>query len=189
MMLLLLFVQVVMMNMNLIGEKDSPTDGNKVCFMADTEITPTPAVAENLVAKISRVRYYTFQKAGEEFERKNVELTIDKKVKAFVFNNETKLFEEIETNKLNISAARLIELALVNEVAAMFISTVDDPNTQKVFGMMFSGATINVNNVFHAKGEVIDDVALERDKWYTDIVGYVPGELNVKLMFKAIENI
>lgn len=136
---------------------------------------------EKIVAKVTRVQVFTVE------GNTNVKFTLNKSVKAFKETEKnSNVFEEIERNSISMYASEALKVAETNEIAAFFMSIVENMYSQESIGKMFFGAQLTLEQELHAKGEVIDEKVLERDKWFTLLTGYKPGEMSVKLMEKTI---
>ena len=137
---------------------------------------------EIVVANVTRVQV----NIKDDFTR--VTLFLNKKLKAFAEDKATHIFNEIETNMVTFSAGEIVRLAETNEIAAFFISISENVYTSAVMGKLLFGAKVTIENVFHAKGEVIEgkDETLARDQWFKSITRYEPGEMALKLMNKEL---
>lgn len=151
----------------------------EVIHMADE----TTKVNQKFVAKVVRVMVVT------EEGKTNVTLMLNKEFEGFKFNKKNDVFEEVMIDRIGVSASDIINLVTSNEVAAFYTSVIDDVYSQRAIGTMLCGAEIAVEREFHAKGEVVNDKTLERDKWFTTITRYTPSVLGEKLMMKTIENV
>lgn len=136
---------------------------------------------EKIVAKVTRVQVFTVE------GNTNVKLTLNKSIKAFKETEKnSNVFEEIERNSISMFASEALKVAESNEIAAFFMSVVENIYSQEAIGKMFFGAQIIIEQELHAKGEVINEKALDRDKWYNALTKYTPGEMSIKLMEKII---
>lgn len=151
----------------------------EVIHMADE----TTKVNQKFVAKVVRVMVVT------EEGKTNVTLMLNKEFEGFKFDKKSNEFEEVMIDRIGVSASDIINLVTSNEVAAFYASVIDDVYSQRAIGTMMCGAEIAIEREFHAKGEVVNDKALERDKWFTNITRYTPSVLGEKLMVKTIENV
>ena len=172
----IIVVQLIFMNINLkVKRIDQRT---QLLVMADG----INNAVEIVVANVTRVQV----NIKDDFTR--VTLFLNKKLKAFAEDKETHIFNEIETNMVTFSAGEIVRLAETNEIAAFFISISENVYTSAVMGKLLFGAKVTIENVFHAKGEVIEgkDEPLARDQWFKSITRYEPGEMALKLMNKEL---
>ena len=172
----IIVVQLIFMNINLkVKRIDQRT---QLLVMADG----INNAVEIVVANVTRVQV----NIKDDFTR--VTLFLNKKLKAFAEDKETHIFNEIETNMVTFSAGEIVRLAETNEIAAFFISISENVYTSAVMGKLLFGAKVTIENVFHAKGEVIEgkDEPLARDQWVKSITRYEPGEMALKLMNKEL---
>lgn len=119
----------------------------------------------------------------------NVELKFNKKFAGFEKDQKTKEFVAKDVDHFNVGAAELLELALTNEVACDYLNylTNEERYTQQVIGNIYAGVTLTFERELHVKGEVVNDKALDRDKYFTTITKATFGDRVEARLERAID--
>lgn len=112
----------------------------------------------------------------------SVQLTLDKAIKGFACNEEGE-FVEADVKTISFRRSKLTaQLCELSDDIAMYRATLDHAFGPKDFGVILFNAKLKLNRELKAAGEIVNEVALERDCYITDVIG-------VQLSDRAIRKI
>lgn len=118
----------------------------------------------------------------------SVNLTFDKTIPGFV-KSEDGSFVEADVNNISFTRSKITkQLCAINDLIATYRDSCEEPFNRKQFSIILHGAKINIKRTLHAAGEIVNDgdEPLERDKWYTDIVGVGLSKTASALLLSAL---
>ena len=118
----------------------------------------------------------------------SVNLTFDKSIPGFV-KSEDGSFVEADVNNISFTRSKITkQLCAINDLIATYRDSCEEPFNRKQFSIILHGAKVNIKRTLHAAGEIVNDgdEPLERDKWYTDIVGVGLSKTASALLLNAL---
>ena len=125
-------------------------------------------------------------KVFENEEFANVSLTLDKPIKGFSLNHYTNTMEEADVEAISIGRSALTrQLCDCNDDIALYRATREKAFGQREFGIILFGAKLTINREFKAAGEEVNGRVLERDCYYTSIVGVTLSERAIRALDDA----
>lgn len=120
---------------------------------------------ETIVVTIKGVRVFV-----DEFSA-NIQLMLGEAIKGFA-QQEDGTFAEGDVKTISIPRSKLTaQLCEHSDDIAMYRATLDHAFGQKEFGVILFNAKLKLNRELKAAGEIVNEVALERDCYLTDIAG------------------
>lgn len=118
----------------------------------------------------------------------NVNLTFDKSIPGFI-KSEDGSFVEADVNKISFTRSNITkQLCAINDLIATYRDSCEEAFNRKQFSIILHGAKVNIKRTFHTAGEIVNDgeEPLERDKWYSDIVGVSVSKTASALLLSAL---
>ena len=118
----------------------------------------------------------------------SVNLTFDKSIPGFVRDEDGSY---VESNVDNISFSRASitrQLCALNDLIATYRDASEGAFNRKQLSIILHGAKLTIKRTLHAAGEVIDgrEEPLERDSWFTDIIGVSISKTAATLLLSAL---
>ena len=118
----------------------------------------------------------------------SVNLSFDKAIPGFVKDKDGSY---VEANVDNISFSRASitrQLCTLNDLIATYRDASEGAFNRKQLSIILHGAKLSIKRTLHAAGDVIDgrDKPLERDQWFTDIVGVSVSKTAATLLLSAL---
>lgn len=118
----------------------------------------------------------------------SVNLTFDKSIRGFV-RDEDGSYVEADVDHISFSRASITrQLCALNDLIATYRDTSEGAFNRKQLSIILHGAKLTIKRTFHAAGEVIEgrEEPLERDQWFTDIVGVSVSKTAATLLLSAL---
>ena len=118
----------------------------------------------------------------------SVNLTFDKSIPGFV-RDEDGSYVEADVDHISFSRASITrQLCALNDLIATYRDASEGAFNRKQLSIILHGAKLSIKRTLHAAGEVIDgrDKPLERDQWFTDIVGVSVSKTAATLLLSAL---
>lgn len=118
----------------------------------------------------------------------SVNLTFDKAIPGFV-RDEDGSYVEANVDHISFSRASITrQLCALNDLIATYRDASEGAFNRKQLSIILHGAKLSIKRTLHAAGEVIDgrDEPLERDQWFTDIVGVSVSKTAATLLLSAL---
>ena len=118
----------------------------------------------------------------------SVNLTFDKSIPGFV-RNEDGTYIESNVDHISFSRASITrQLCALNDLIATYRDASEGAFNRKQLSIILHGAKITIKRTFHAAGEVVEDrdEPLERDQWFSDIVGVSVSKTASTLLLSAL---
>ena len=118
----------------------------------------------------------------------SVNLIFDKSIPGFV-QDEDGSYVEADVNHISFSRASITrQLCALNDLIATYRDASEGAFNRKQLSIILHGAKLSIKRTLHAAGEVIDgrDKPLERDQWFTDIVGVSVSKTAATLLLNAL---
>ena len=103
----------------------------------------------------------------------SVNLTFDKAIPGFV-RDEDGSYVESNVDHISFSRAAITrQLCDLNDLIATYRDASEGDFNRKQLNIILYGAKLTVKRTLHTAGEIVDgrEEPLERDQWFTDIVG------------------
>lgn len=118
----------------------------------------------------------------------SVNLSFDKAVPGFIRDEDGSY---VEANVDNISFSRSAitrQLCALNDLIATYRDSCEGAFNRKQLSIILHGAKLTIKRTLHAAGEVIEgrEEPLERDQWFTDIVGVSVSKTAATLLLSAL---
>lgn len=139
---------------------------------------------ETIVVTVKSVKVFVDEKSA------NVQLTIDKAINGFVHQEDGNY---LETDVKTISFPRkklTAQLCDANDDIAMYRAALGKPFGQKEFGVILFNAKLKINRDRKAAGEVVgegdDAEVVDRDKYYTNVVGVTLSDRSISKIDDAV---
>lgn len=131
---------------------------------------------ETIVVTVKGVKVFVDENSA------SVQLTLDKAIKGFACDRDTKgkaikeTLHEDDVKTISFHRSKLTaQLCDASDDIAMYRATLDHAFGQKEFGVILFNAKLKLNRDFKAAGEVVGEGdaarAVERDCYITDVVG------------------
>ena len=118
----------------------------------------------------------------------SVNLTFDKSIPGFV-RNEDGTYVESNVDHISFSRASITrQLCALNELIATYRDASEGAFNRKQLSIILHGAKLTIKRTIHVAGEVIEgrEEALERDSWFSDIVGVSVSKTAATLLLNAL---
>ena len=149
--------------------------------------------ANNEVANVSVVKTFALtvkrvQTIETDDSFVSVNLTFDKSIPGFV-RNEDGTYVESNVDHISFSRASITrQLCALNDLIATYRDASEGAFNRKQLSIILHGAKLTIKRTLHAAGEIIDgrEEALERDSWFTDIVGVSVSKTASALLLNAL---
>lgn len=118
----------------------------------------------------------------------SVNLTFDKAVPGFIRDKDGN-YVEADVDHISFSRASITrQLCALNDLIATYRDASEGAFNRKQLSIILHGAKLTVKRTLHAAGEVIEgrEEPLERDQWFTDIVGVSVSKTAATLLLSAL---
>ena len=118
----------------------------------------------------------------------SVNLTFDKSIPGFV-RNEDGTYMESNIDHISFSRASITrQLCALNDLIATYRDASEGAFNRKQLSIILHGAKLTIKRTLHAAGELIEgrEEALERDQWFTDIIGVSISKTAATLLLNAL---
>ena len=118
----------------------------------------------------------------------SINLTFDKAIPGFV-RDEDGSYVEADVDHISFSRAAITrQLCSLNDLIATYRDASEGAFNRKQLSIILHGAKLTVKRTLHATGEVIEgrEEPLERDQWFTDIVGVSISKTASALLLSAL---
>lgn len=118
----------------------------------------------------------------------SVNLSFDKAIPGFV-RNEDGSYVEADVDHISFSRASITrQLCALNDLIATYRDASEGAFNRKQLSIILHGAKLTIKRTFYAAGEVIDgrEEPLERDQWFSDIVGVSVSKTAATLLLSAL---
>ena len=118
----------------------------------------------------------------------SVNLTFDKSIPGFV-RDEDGSYVEADVNHISFSRASITrQLCALNDLIATYRDASEGAFNRKQLSIILHGAKLTVKRTLHAAGEVIEgrEEPLERDSWFSEIVGVSVSKTAATLLLSAL---
>lgn len=118
----------------------------------------------------------------------SVNLQFDKAIPGFI-KQEDGSYAEANVDHISFSRSSITrQLCSLNDLIATYRDACEGAFNRKQLSIILHGAKLTIKRTLHAAGEVIDgrEDALERDQWFTDIVGVSVSKTAASLLLSAL---
>ncbi len=118
----------------------------------------------------------------------SVNLSFDKAIPGFV-KDEDGSYVEANVDHISFTRSKLTkQLCAINDLIATYRDSCEEAFNRKQFSIILHGAKVNIKRTLHVAGEVVNDgeEPLERDKWYSEIVGVSVSKTASALLLSAL---
>lgn len=118
----------------------------------------------------------------------SVDLTFDKSIPGFI-RDEDGSYVEANVDHISFNRASITrQLCALNDLIATYRDALESAFNRKQLSIILHGAKITVKRTLHTAGEVIEgrEKQLERDQWFTDIVGVSVSKTAATLILNAL---
>ena len=118
----------------------------------------------------------------------SVNLQFDKAIPGFV-RDEDGSYVESNVDHISFSRASISrQLCALNDLIATYRDASEGAFNRKQLSIILHGAKLTIKRTFHAAGEVIDgrEEPLERDQWFTDVIGVSISKTAATLLLNAL---
>ena len=118
----------------------------------------------------------------------SVNLSFDKAIPGFV-RDEDGSYVEANVDHISFSRASITrQLCALNDLIATYRDASEGAFNRKQLSIILHGAKLTVKRTLHTAGEIIDgrEEPLERDKWFSDIVGVSVSKTASALLLSAL---
>ena len=118
----------------------------------------------------------------------SVNLTFDKSIPGFV-RDENGSYVEANVDHISFSRSSITkQLCALNDLVATYRDASEGAFNRKQLSIILHGAKLTIKRTLHAAGEVIEgrEDALERDQWFTDIIGVSISKTAATLLLNAL---
>lgn len=118
----------------------------------------------------------------------SVNLSFDKAIPGFV-RDEDGSYVEADVDHISFSRASITrQLCALNDLIATYRDASEGAFNRKQLSIILHGAKLTIKRTFHAAGEIIDgrEEPLERDQWFSDIVGVSVSKTAATLLLSAL---
>ena len=118
----------------------------------------------------------------------SVNLSFDKAIPGFV-RDENGSYVEANVDYISFSRASITrQLCALNDLIATYRDASEGAFNRKQLSIILHGAKLTIKRTLHAAGEVIEgrEEPLERDQWFSDIVGVSVSKTAATLLLSAL---
>lgn len=118
----------------------------------------------------------------------SVNLSFDKAIPGFI-RDEDGSYVEANVDHISFSRASITrQLCALNDLIATYRDASEGAFNRKQLSIILHGAKLTIKRTLHAAGEIVDgrEDALERDSWFTDIVGVSVSKTASALLLNAL---
>lgn len=118
----------------------------------------------------------------------SVNLTFDKTIPGFI-RDEDGSYVEADVDNISFSRAAITrQLCALNDLIATYRDASEGAFNRKQLSIILHGAKLTIKRTFHAAGEIIDgrEEPLERDSWFSEIVGVSVSKTAATLLLNAL---
>ena len=118
----------------------------------------------------------------------SVNLSFDKSIPGFV-RDEDGSYIEANVDHISFSRASITrQLCALNDLIATYRDASEGAFNRKQLSIILHGAKLTIKRTFHSAGEVIDgrEEPLERDSWFSEIVGVSVSKTAAALLLNAL---
>ena len=118
----------------------------------------------------------------------NVNLTFDKSIPGFV-RDEDGSYIEANVDHISFSRASITrQLCALNDLIATYRDASEGAFNRKQLSIILHGAKLTIKRTLHAAGEIIEgrEEPLERDSWFSEIVGVSVSKTAATLLLSAL---
>ena len=118
----------------------------------------------------------------------SVNLTFDKSIPGFV-RDEDGSYVEADVDHISFSRASITrQLCALNDLIATYRDASEGAFNRKQLSIILHGAKLTIKRTLHAAGEVIEgrEEPLERDSWFSEIVGVSVSKTAATLLLNAL---
>lgn len=118
----------------------------------------------------------------------SVNLTFDKSIPGFI-RNEDGTYVESNVDHISFSRAAITrQLCSLNDLIATYRDACEGAFDRKQLSIILHGAKLTIKRTLHVAGEVIDgrEEPLERDSWFSEIVGVSVSKTAATLLLSAL---
>ena len=118
----------------------------------------------------------------------SVNLSFDKAIPGFI-RDEDGSYVEANVNHISFSRASITrQLCALNDLIATYRDASEGAFNRKQLSIILHGAKLTIKRTLHAAGEVIDgrEEPLERDSWFSEIVGVNVSKTAATLLLSAL---
>lgn len=118
----------------------------------------------------------------------SVNLQFDKAIPGFV-KQEDGSYAEDNVDHISFSRSAITrQLCALNDLIATYRDACEGAFNRKQFSIILHGAKLTIKRTLHVAGEVIEgrEDALERDQWFSDIVGISVSKTAAALLLNAL---
>ena len=118
----------------------------------------------------------------------SVNLTFDKSIPGFV-RDEDGSYVEANVDHISFSRASITrQLCALNDLIATYRDASDGAFNRRQLSIILHGAKLTIKRTFHAAFEIVDgrEEPLERDQWFTDIIGVSISKTAASLLLSAL---
>ena len=118
----------------------------------------------------------------------SVNLTFDKAIPGFI-RDEDGSYVEASVDHISFSRASITrQLCALNDLIATYRDASEGAFNRKQLSIILHGAKLTIKRTLHAAGEVIEgrDEPLEREQWFTDIIGISISKTAATLLLSAL---
>ena len=118
----------------------------------------------------------------------SVNLVFDKAIPGFVKQDDGS-YAEANVDHISFSRSAITrQLCSLNDLIATYRDACEGAFNRKQLSIILHGAKLTIKRTLHVAGEVIDgrEEPLERDQWFTDIVGVSVSKTAATLLLNAL---
>lgn len=118
----------------------------------------------------------------------SVNLQFDKVIPGFV-KQEDGTYAEANVDHISFSRSAITrQLCALNDLIATYRDACEGAFNRKQLSIILHGAKLTIKRTLHVAGEVIDgrEDALERDQWFSEIVGVAVSKTAAALLLNAL---
>lgn len=118
----------------------------------------------------------------------SVNLSFDKAIPGFV-RDEDGSYVEANVDHISFSRAAITrQLCALNDLIATYRDASEGAFNRKQLSIILHGAKLTIKRTLHAAGEIVDgrEEPLERDQWFTDIIGVSISKTAATLLLSAL---
>ena len=118
----------------------------------------------------------------------SVNLQFDKAIPGFV-KQEDGSYTEANVDHISFSRSAITrQLCALNDLIATYRDACEGAFNRKHLSIILHGAKLTIKRTLHVAGEVIDgrEDALERDQWFSEIVGVAVSKTAASLLLNAL---
>ena len=118
----------------------------------------------------------------------SVNLTFDKSIPGFV-RDEDSSYVKANVDHISFSRASITrQLCALNDLIATYRDASEGAFNRKQLSIILHGAKLTIKRTFHAAGEIIEgrEEPLERDSWFSEIVGVSVSKTAATLLLSAL---